>query len=31
MKWEQDLVRDIWEVEENVCTSDWGIGFARKK
>jgi len=25
------LNKDIWEVEENVCTSDWGIGFARKK
>jgi hypothetical protein len=25
------LNKDIWEVEENVCPTDWGIGFARRK
>ena len=27
----RELNKDIWEVEENVCPTDWGIGFARKK
>jgi predicted O-methyltransferase YrrM len=25
------LNKDIWQVEENVCLDDWGIGFAWKK
>jgi hypothetical protein len=25
------LNRDIWHVEENLCPSDWGVGFCWKK